>query len=122
MPPRLRSVPVRILLPLGQTVKLVAKVVSSAPGGPTATVTFKQGATTLETATLERWHGDLSRRCKVRQEFGDRQPDCEVGDDQNPPDFQRFYPTLVGSYSTWVPFTKSRPCPMLLIEQHLGEG
>jgi len=47
---------------LGQTVKLVAKVVSSAPGGPTATVTFKQGATTLETATLSggtaTYHGD----------------------------------------------------------------
>ena len=46
----------------GQTVKFVAKVVSSAPGGPTATVTFKQGATTLETATLSggtaTYHGD----------------------------------------------------------------
>jgi hypothetical protein len=32
------------------------------------------------------------------------------------------YSTLVGAYSTWVPFTKSRPSHMLPIEQHLGEG
>jgi hypothetical protein len=29
-------------------------------------------------------HGDAYRRCKVSQEFEDRQPDGEVGDDQPP--------------------------------------
>jgi hypothetical protein len=64
------------------------------------------------------YNGDAEPAKKSRN----RQPDCAVGNHQNPPDFRRLYHTLVGCYSTWVPFTKSRPWPMLLIEQHLGEG
>jgi hypothetical protein len=99
-------------------------------------VTFKPGTTMLGTATLSGGTAMVSTaklpgRSRPRQPITamqsqprvrNRQPDSAVGDDRNPPDFRRFYHTLVGSYSTWVLFTKSRPCPMLLIEQHLGEG